>query len=80
MASEVERVALNFRGVAFAKVLPGTNPITGEHAEMIIQPQLEQDFDLKGFKNYLKQNLRSHMVPRRIKIESIEVGHRFKRK
>jgi acyl-CoA synthetase (AMP-forming)/AMP-acid ligase II len=80
MASEVERVALNFSGVAFAKVLPGINPITGEHAEMIIQPKLEQDFDLEEFKNFLKLNLRSHMVPRRIRIASIEVGHRFKRK
>jgi acyl-CoA synthetase (AMP-forming)/AMP-acid ligase II len=80
MASEVERVALNFDGVVFTKVFPGINPITGEHAEMIIQPKSEQGFDLKEFKNFLKLNLRSHMVPRRIRIESIEVGHRFKRK
>jgi long-chain acyl-CoA synthetase len=80
MASEVERVALNFSGVAFAKVLPGVNPITGEHVEMIIEPKSELDFDLEEFKAFLKMNLRSHMVPRRIRIASIEVGHRFKRK
>ena len=80
MASEVERIALNFDGVAFAKVTPGANPITGEHAEMSIQPKSEHDFDLEKFKDFLKLNLRSHMVPRRIRVESIEVGHRFKRK
>ena len=80
MASEVERIALDFDGVAFAKVSAGANPITGEHVEMSIQPKSEIDFDLEKFKDYLKFNLRTHMVPRRIRIERIEVGHRFKRK
>lgn len=80
MASEVERVALNYDGIAFVKVTPAANPITGEHVEMSVQLKSEHGFDLEKFKDFLKLNLRTHMVPRRIRIESIEVGHRFKRK
>ena len=58
MASEVERVALDFEGVAFAKVTSRPNPITGEHAEIIVQPKSEENFNLNKFKDFLKLNLR----------------------
>lgn len=78
MASEVERVALEFAGVKFVKVFSKQNPITGEHAEMDIQLTDEQ-FDLKAYKNFLNNNLQSHMVPRRIHIKNLSIGHRFKK-
>lgn len=78
MASEVERVALDYGGVKFVKVFPKQNPITGEHAEMEIQLNDEQ-FDLKLYKKFLNDNLQSHMVPRRIHIKKLSIGHRFKK-
>ena len=80
MASEVERVALGFQGVEFVKVYSVPNPITGEHAEIDLQINGEIDFDTTLFRLYLIDNLRPHMVPRRIRLTRIEIGHRFKRK
>ena len=79
MASEVERVALTFPNVFFAKVYPKNNPITGQHVEMTVQPTDSSNFDLKGFKDHLQSSLQSHMTPKKIVVESVAVGHRFKR-
>ena len=38
MASEVERIVLQFEGIELAKVESKTNPITGQHVELIVQP------------------------------------------
>ena len=40
MASEVERVALEFPGVSLVTVYPRQNPITGQHVEMSVQPTI----------------------------------------
>lgn len=78
MASEVERVALDYTGVKFVKVFPKQNPITGEHSEMDIQ-LIDEQFDIKLYKKFLNDNLQSHMVPRRIHIKNLSIGHRFKK-
>ena len=78
MASEVERVALAYDGVNHVKVYSKQNPITGEHAEMNIEPN-SSDFDISKFRVYLKEKLQNHMVPRKISISKISVGHRFKK-
>jgi acyl-CoA synthetase (AMP-forming)/AMP-acid ligase II len=79
MASEVERVALLYQNVSLVKAYGKDNPITGQHAEIIVQPKEMDQFDKKDFKNHLSQHLHSHMVPRKIVIEQVEVGHRHKR-
>jgi acyl-CoA synthetase (AMP-forming)/AMP-acid ligase II len=79
MASEVERVALLYQNVSLVKAYGKDNPITGQHAEIIVQPKEMDQFDKKDFKNHLSQHLQSHMVPRKIVIEQVEVGHRHKR-
>jgi long-chain acyl-CoA synthetase len=79
MASEVERVALEFPSVSFVKAYPRENPLTGQHAELIIQTQNKYPFDKDAFKIYLKNKLQPHMVPKRIKIQKVEISHRFKR-
>ena len=38
MASEVERVALQFDGVELAKAEGKPNPITGQHVELNVRP------------------------------------------
>ena len=78
MSSEVERVALEYPNVSFVKAYGKTNPITGQHLELIVEFK-DSHSDKDGLLNFLKQKLQSHMVPRRIIIENIKIGHRFKK-
>lgn len=79
MASEVERVALEFANVSLVKAYPRQNPITGQHVELIVQEAKETLVDKDDLMMYLKSKLQSHMVPKRIRIENVSVGHRFKK-
>jgi len=79
MASEVERVALTFPNISLVKVYAKHNPITGQHVEMIIQPNKDSEINLKHFKEFLKENFQSHMMPKRIHVETVAVSHRYKK-
>lgn len=79
MASEVERVALQFTNVSLVKALPKSNPITGQHVELLVQATNEGAVEKLQLLEFLKANLQPHMVPKRIRIESVDVGHRFKK-
>jgi acyl-CoA synthetase (AMP-forming)/AMP-acid ligase II len=79
MASEVERVALTFPNVSLVKATPKQNPITGQHVELLVQPTKEGGVDKGALLVFLKKRLQPHMVPKRIRIESVAVGHRFKK-
>jgi acyl-CoA synthetase (AMP-forming)/AMP-acid ligase II len=79
MASEVERVALQYEYVELAKAEAKANPITGQHVEITVQPVDNRDLDKASLKNFLAKRLPNHMMPKRIKIASVTVGHRFKR-
>lgn len=79
MASEVERVALKFNDVELAKAEGKNNPITGQHVELTIQPLSNRKIDRKEFKVYLADNLMAHMLPKRLIIANVKLGHRFKR-
>ena len=79
MPSEVERIALQFEGVELVKAEGKPNPITGQHVELNVQPAANADFDKKELKEFLASQLASHMVPKRLKVSNISVGHRFKR-
>lgn len=79
MASEVERVALEFPGVSMAKATAKQNPITGQHVELQIQESDDHEISKEELQAFLKQRLQNHMMPRRIVIGAIAVGHRFKR-
>tara|TARA_B100001093_G_C26821251_1_gene1011974 strand:+ start:836 stop:2131 length:1296 start_codon:yes stop_codon:yes gene_type:complete len=79
MASEVERIALQFEGVELAKADGKPNPITGQHVELTIQSSVKAKFDKKKLKKFLTLHLPNHMLPQRLKISSVNVGHRFKK-
>ncbi|MBS0201241.1 MAG: long-chain fatty acid--CoA ligase [Proteobacteria bacterium] len=79
MASEVERVALEYPGISLVKAFPKSNPITGQHVELTAQPSEGVELSIDAFKSYLREKLQPHMMPKRINIESVSVGHRFKR-
>lgn len=79
MASEVERVALEFPGVTLVKAIGKPNPITGHHVELTVQPSDGVQMDRAAMTAFLRSRLQAHMVPKRIIFQVIEVGHRFKR-
>ena len=79
MASEVERIALNFPNVSLVKAMAKQNPITGQHVELSVQPIIEGSVDKYLLMTFLKEKLQPHMVPKRIRIESVGIGHRFKK-
>lgn len=79
MASEVERVALQFDGVELAKAEGKSNPITGQHVELTVQSAPNVEVDKAKLKGFLNGVLPSHMMPKRLKVSTIAVGHRFKR-
>ena len=78
MASEIERVALEFPNVCLTKAYPRQNPITGQHVELVVQPNAESYVDKEVLMGYLKTKLQPHMVPKRIRVGNVTVGHRFK--
>ncbi len=79
MASEVERVALAFPNVSLVKATSKQNPITGQHVELLVQPTTDGELDKESLMAFLKEKLQSHMVPKRILLQNVVVGHRFKR-
>ncbi len=79
MASEVERVALKFPNITLVKAVPKRNPITGQHVELHVQETAENLVDKNSLTIFLKENLQPHMVPRRIRIKNVTVGHRYKK-
>lgn len=79
MASEVERVALQFDGVELAKAEGKPNPITGQHVELTVQSAPNKDVDKARLKTFLSEMLPGHMLPKRLKVSFVAVGHRFKR-
>lgn len=78
LLAEVERVLLAHPGVAFAKAHRRENPITGNHVEATVQPTHPIGIDRDEVLAYCKQHLPAHMVPRRVTLGDVRVGHRFK--
>ena len=79
MASEVERVAVQYPNVELAKADARQNPITGQHVELTVQSVANHEVEKAGLKKFLTEHLPNHMMPKRIRIASVSVGHRFKR-
>lgn len=79
MASDIERVALEYPDISLVKAYPVDNPITGQHVELIAQPADNRTIIKNDLVSYLKSKLQPHMTPKRVRIEKLGVGHRFKR-
>ena len=79
MASEVEQVALQYDHIELAKAEGKFNPITGQHVELTVQPNSDYAIDKINLRAYLSSMLPNHMLPKRLKISSVNVGHRFKK-
>lgn len=79
MASEVERVALQYEPIELVRAEAKSNPITGQHVELIVQSISNHVIDKSCLKEFLVEKLPNHMVPKRITFASVNVNHRFKR-
>ena len=47
--------------------------------ELLVQLTSEEGIDKEALMVFLKERLQPHMVPKRVRVESVAVGHRFKR-
>ena len=79
MLSEVENIAVDYPNVELVKAVSKFNPITGSHVELVVQTMPQKVFDLKSYKIFLRSKLPNHMVPRKVSLQNVKVGHRFKR-
>ena len=79
MPAEIEKIALGFSGVKYAKAYGRENPITGQHAELLIEKQDYIDLDLDQLKSFIKSRLPRHMFPTKIKLRKLNISHRFKK-
>jgi long-chain acyl-CoA synthetase len=79
LTSEVESVALNYPGISNLRILVKSNPITGEHIEIIIKVVNKDLFSIEDFKLFLAAKLPKHMLPRRITFGDVVINHRFKK-
>ena len=81
MPYEIERECLKIENVKYVKAIGKSNPITGQHLELIIEPEnfSNQVSFKKMVLNNLKDRLPRHMVPSKIKIDSLKISHRFKK-
>ena len=80
LPGEIESVALEVVGVAFARALGIKNPITGEHVELEIEVQ--DGFDEETIRQALVfsfSKLQEFFRPKRIHIKKTEINSRFKR-
>jgi len=55
------------------------NPITGQHVEIIVDEVAPGVLDTRTLKAHMEACLPRHMVPRRVTIGTVKVGHRFQR-
>ena len=79
MPIEVENIALQYPNIKNVKVYSKKNPITGEHVEIIVEPQNNYKIDKEHFLKYLSEYLAQHMIPKRIIFDEVKVSHRFKK-
>ena len=79
LLSEVERVAYDNKEVELATATAKFNPITGQHIEITIQLKAGCKLNEVGLSMYFKSTLPPHMVPRKIIISKVSLGHRYKK-
>lgn len=76
--SEVEDVALEIPGVAFATAQVVRNPITGEHCELTIQPAPGEEVDLAEVRLLMREKLAPHKRPMKFRLGQISISPRYK--
>jgi long-chain acyl-CoA synthetase len=79
LLTEVERVAYMHPDIVLAKAVTRANPISGEHVEISVEIRESVIISPETLRLYFNSKLPTHMIPRKIKFEKIEIGHRHKK-
>ncbi|HMA19528.1 MAG TPA: fatty acid--CoA ligase family protein [Gemmatimonadaceae bacterium] len=80
LPGEVERVALLHPDVLRAKVIGVSNPITGQHIEVTVEPREGAELDRRAMMAHFRSHLQKQLSPHRVTIGKVELSHRFKQK
>ncbi|MEJ7759162.1 MAG: fatty acid--CoA ligase family protein [Gemmatimonadaceae bacterium] len=80
LPGEIERVALLDPGVLRAKAYGVSNPITGQHIEVICQPKPGASLDRRQLTMHFRAHLQKQLCPHRVIVGEVPVSHRFKQK
>ena len=82
LPSEIERIALKHPLIKNVKAKGVKNPITGQHIEVICEPQKKISSDIlkKKLRNHFNLNLDSAIRPLKIIVKEVKISHRFKKK
>jgi acyl-coenzyme A synthetase/AMP-(fatty) acid ligase len=80
LPGEVERVALLHPDVLRAKVIGVSNPITGQHIEVTVEPREGAELDRRAMMAHFRSHLQKQLSPHRVTIGKVEVSHRFKKR
>lgn len=78
LPGEVERIALSYPGVLRAKAYGVANPITGQHIEIICEPEGGVTLDRRALMMHFRSHLQKQVCPHKIIIGPVPVSHRFK--
>lgn len=78
LPGEVERIALTYPGVLRAKAYGVANPITGQHIEIICEPEAGATLDRRSLMMHFRSHLQKQLCPHKIIIGAVPVSHRFK--
>lgn len=78
LPGEVERIALTYPGVLRAKAYGVANPITGQHIEVICEPEEGVTLERRALMAHFRQHLQKQLCPHKIIIGPVPVSHRFK--
>ena len=78
LPGEVERIALSYPGVLRAKAYAVSNPITGQHIEIICEPETGASLERRALMGHFRSHLQKQLCPHKIIIGAVPVSHRFK--
>jgi long-chain acyl-CoA synthetase len=80
LPGEIERAALLHPDVALASARGVDNPISGQHVELTCELRPGAATTVKELRNHMFNHLAEAVWPHRIRIGTVAMGHRFKRK
>ena len=81
LPSEIERIALQHPLIKDVKAKGVSNPITGQHIEIVCEPKkkVKPDIFRQKLRSHFDLNLDPAIKPIKIIIKKIEISHRFKK-
>ena len=81
LPSEIERIALKHPLIKNVKAKGIKNPITGQHIEIVCEPQKKISVGIlkRKLRNHFNLNLDPAIRPLKIIVKEVKISHRFKK-